>query len=58
VIFAFLREGQLRTSGVPTSPSWLSLLGPVTAVANLTLPYWTAGVSVKCLQVDGAATAS
>ena len=30
----------------------LSLLGHVTAVANPTLPNWTAGVSVRCLRVD------
>ena len=29
--------------------AWLSLLGHVTAVANPTLPNWTADVSVKCL---------
>ena len=29
--------------------AWLSLLGHVTAVANLTLLNWTAGVSVKWL---------
>ena len=32
--------------------AWLSLLGHVTTVPNLTLPNWTAGVSVWCLLVD------
>ena len=36
--------------------AWLSLLGCVTAVANPTLPNWTAGVSMRCLRVDRAAT--
>lgn len=36
---------------------WLSLLGLITAVAILTLSNWTAGLSVKCLPVDQAATA-
>ena len=29
--------------------AWLSLLSHVTAVANPTLPSWTAGVFLKCL---------
>jgi len=29
--------------------AWLSLLGCVTAVSNLTLLNWTAGVPMKCL---------
>jgi hypothetical protein len=33
----------------------VSLLGH--AAANPTLPNWTDGVSMKCLLVDGAATA-
>jgi hypothetical protein len=31
------------------------LLGPATTAANPTLPNWTAGVSMKCLQVNWAA---
>ena len=38
--------------------AWLSLLGSVTTVANPILPNWTAGGSMRCLQVDRAATAS
>lgn len=37
--------------------AWLSVLGPVTIVAYPILPNGTAGVSVKCLPVDQAATA-
>jgi hypothetical protein len=37
--------------------AWLSLLDHITAVANPILPSWTAGVSVKCLQMDQAAAA-
>ena len=32
--------------------AWLSLLNHVAAVANLTLPNWTAGASMRYLQVD------
>jgi hypothetical protein len=35
----------------------LPLLSSVSAVANLTLPNWTACLSVKCLQVDWAVAA-
>jgi hypothetical protein len=37
--------------------AWLSLQGPTTAAAILTLLNWTADISVKCLRVDPAITA-
>jgi hypothetical protein len=45
--------------GVPpadSSQDLLDLLGHITAVANPTLLNWSAGVFMKCLQVDQAAT--
>ena len=36
---------------------WLFLLGHTTAAAILTLLNWTAGISMKCLQMDGVAAA-
>ena len=37
--------------------AWLSLLGLVSSLAKQTIMNWTAGVSIKCLQVDPAASA-
>ena len=64
LIFVCQREAQsfwrscwslLLTWAEAEAEAWLALLGRVTAVANS--GYWTAGVSVKCLQVDRAAAA-
>jgi hypothetical protein len=65
LIFTSLREAQPRTwcscrsllLAQAEAEAWLSLLGPITPVANPTLPNWTAGMSRKCLRVDRAAAA-
>jgi hypothetical protein len=59
------RHSQRTSPGVPCGPScWFKprlrpgcLLGPVTAVADLSLLNWTAGASERCLRVDRAAAA-
>ena len=58
LISTLLRETQPRTPGVPVGLDpfcWLVSIQwglAVTAAAILTLPNWTAGGSLKCLQVD------
>ena len=48
VISTLLKEARLKPSGIPID------LGPFCwfMLAILTLPHWTAGISVKSLQVD------
>lgn len=59
-VFALLRHSENSWLFLLTgaeAEAWPFLLGHASTAAIPMLPNWTAGTSLKCLRVDGAATA-